>query len=40
MERKEDGEILDMRCAKVDGEILKADIFYTLKDGEFVEAEN
>ena len=40
VERKEDGEILDMRCAKVDGEILKADIFYTLKDGEFVEAEN
>ena len=32
-------EIKDMQCFKVDGEIIKADVFYTLKDGKPVEAD-
>ena len=37
-ERDDNGHILGMRCAKIDGEVLKPNIFYTLLDGEFVEA--
>lgn len=39
--RKIDGEyhIIDAKSAKVDGEKIKPDTFYTLKDGEFVETE-
>ena len=33
------GEIKDMQCFKVDGEIIKADVFYTLRDGKPVEAD-
>ena len=29
----------DVKCAKVDGEIIKPDTFYQLINGEFVEAE-
>ena len=29
----------DVRCAKVDGGTIKADMFYTLKNGQFVEVE-
>ena len=32
--------ILCVKTAKVDGGIIKADTFYTLKDGEFKEADN
>ena len=32
-------EIKDMQCFKVDGEIIKADVFYTLRDGKPVEAD-
>lgn len=32
-------EIIDCKCFKVDGEIIKADTFYTLVDGKPVEAE-
>ena len=32
-------EIIDCKCFKVDGEIIKADTFYTLVDGEPVEVE-
>ncbi len=35
-ERNDNWEIIDMRCAKIDGEILKADTFYRLENGEFV----
>ena len=36
----EDGEhIVDFRSARVDGEHIKADVFYTLKGGDFVEAD-
>ncbi len=31
--------LADFKAVKVDGEIIKEDTFYTLKDGEFVEAE-
>ena len=31
--------IKDMQCFKVDGEIIKADVFYTLRDGKPVEAD-
>ena len=33
------GEIKDMQCFKVDGEIIKADVFYKLRDGKPVEAD-
>jgi hypothetical protein len=39
-ERNNNGEILNMRCGKIDGETLKPDTFYTLVDGEFTEATN
>ena len=39
-ERDDNGHILGMRCAKIDGEVLKPNIFYTLLDGEFVEAKD
>lgn len=29
--------LLDVRCRKVDGEVIKPDVFYVLKNGEFVE---
>lgn len=32
-------EIKDMQCFKVDGKIIKADVFYTLRDGKPVEAD-
>ena len=34
-----DDGIKDMQCFKVDGEIIKADVFYTLRDGKPVEAD-
>ena len=34
-----DDGIKDMQCFKVDGKIIKADVFYTLKDGKPVEAD-
>ena len=33
-----DGALLSVRTAKVDGEMIKADTFYRLVGGEFVEA--
>ena len=39
-ERDDNGHILGMRCAKIDGEVLKPNIFYTLLDGEFVKAKD
>ena len=38
-ERDDDYNILNMRCAVIDGETLKPDTYYTLKNGEFVESE-
>ena len=42
-EWREDNEgkdhIVDIQCSKVDGEIIKADTFYKLINGEFVESE-
>ena len=35
----DDGEIVAMKTAVVDGETIKPDTWYTLKDGEFVEVE-
>ena len=37
-ERNNDWEIIGMKCAQIDGETLKPDTYYTLKNGEFVEA--
>lgn len=31
--------IKDVKSTVVDGEVIKADTFYTLKDGEFIEVE-
>jgi hypothetical protein len=31
--------IIDLQSAKIDGEIIKADTFYLLKNGKFVEAD-
>ena len=39
-ERDDNGHILGMRCAKIDGEVLKPNIFYMLLNGEFVEAKD
>ena len=36
-EYEHDYDILDWKCAVVDGEIIKSDTWYTLKNGEFVE---
>ena len=38
-ERDREWKIKGMRCAVIDGETLKPDTYYTLKDGEFVEVE-
>ena len=38
-EWNDDGHIVDVQSAKVDGGKIKADTFYMLKDGEFEEAE-
>lgn len=38
-ERDEDYHILGMQCVKVDGETIKADTWYQLKDGKVQEAE-
>ena len=37
-ERDDDGNIVDAKIAKVDGDTIKADTWYTLKNGELVEA--
>ena len=37
-EKKENYDIVGWKAAVVDGEIIKADTWYTLRDGEFVEA--
>ena len=37
VERDNNWKIKTMRCAVIDGEILKPDTYYTLKNGEFVE---
>ena len=37
-ERDDDGNIIDAKIVKVDGDIIKADTWYTLKNGEMVEA--
>ena len=37
-ERDDEGHILSMQCAIVDGDTLKPDVYYTLKDGQIVEA--
>ncbi len=37
-ERDNDGHILNVKAAKVDGNDIKADTWYKLRDGEFVEA--
>jgi len=37
--RNRDGAIKEFKAAIVDGETIKADTWYTLKDGEFVEAQ-
>jgi hypothetical protein len=34
---KGDWHIIDVQCAKVDGEKIKADTFYCLENGQFVE---
>ena len=39
VERDDNWKIKAMRCAVIDGENLKPDTYYTLKNGEFVEAE-
>ena len=39
-EKDEEYNILDVKAVKVDGKTIKADTFYTLENGEFVEAEN
>ena len=39
-EFSDNGDLLNARMAKVDGEAIKADTFYMLKDGEFVEVVN
>ena len=38
-ERDRNWKIQGMRCAVIDGEILKPDTYYTLQNGEFVKAE-
>jgi hypothetical protein len=37
---KGDWHIIDVQCAKVDGEKIKADTFYRLENGKFVECED
>ena len=38
-ERDQYGALLDVRAVRVDGETIKADVPYALRDGEIVEAE-
>ena len=38
-EYDDDGHMLCAKMAKVDGTHIKEDVWYTLKNGEFVEAE-
>jgi hypothetical protein len=38
-ERDDDGKYIDAKVAHVDGETIKADTWYRLKDGQFVEVE-
>ena len=38
-ERNNSYEIIAVRCAQIDGEVLKPDVYYMMKDGEFVEVE-
>lgn len=38
-EHNDEGEILGVRCAQIDGEKLKPDTFYRLENGEFKEVE-
>ena len=37
--RDDDGNITEFKAVPVDGETVKSDTWYTLKDGELVEAE-
>jgi hypothetical protein len=37
LDDKDDWHIIDVQCAKVDGEKIKADTFYRLENGKFVE---
>lgn len=39
-ERDKEGNILFVKSAKVDGQKIKEDTFYTLENGEFVESED
>ena len=39
IESENNYDIVDWKAVVVDGERIKADVFYTLKNGEFVEAE-
>ena len=38
-ERNDDGDLIGIKSAIIDGEILKENTFYTLEDGEFKEVE-
>jgi hypothetical protein len=40
--QKESGEydLMNFRAHKVDGKVIKEDVYYTLKNGKFVEAKN
>ena len=38
--RGEEGNIIGVKSGVVDGETLKPDTWYTLKDGEFVEVDD
>ena len=38
IEFEDNCDIAEWKAVVVDGERIKADVFYTLKDGEFVEA--
>ena len=38
-EQNDNYEIIDVQSVKVDGEKIKADTFYTLVNGEFIETE-
>ncbi len=39
-DRGQEYGIRDVQCARVDGEVIKADTFYKLVDGAFVEADD
>ena len=38
-ERTRDGKLIDIKSAIVDGKTLKADTWYTLNNGKFIECE-